>query len=538
MKRLLAVLITLHVWSAALGLAGEAAPGQWIVVSAPAFRTAIEPLCAQRKAEGFHVVVVPTTDVLSAEDVRKGRAELLRDHIHKLCRQSKGTSYVLLVGSAQAGAGAAADKVVVPPLRGTVGRMKGQPSDNGYGCLDRELLPALAVGRMPARTETEARQMVQKTLAFERDARPGPWRRRISMLVGNPGGASTAERLGAELYVENACLSRVDKLDPAWSVRALLHFPQSRFGVPDNELHERAVQYLRDGDAFAVYLGHSSAAGFWSQGVRFLNREDWATLALGQAIFVTCGCFGCQLSGPDGEGYGVAAMRNPRGPVAVIGAHGESYSAMGQLAFDGLARSFTKADLPERLGACWLDLKAGLAKGPIDFLTFRLMDNADGSRGTIPLAVQRQEHLQMWLLLGDPALRLPVLPKDIQLTVADAVAPGTILTVQGMLPRRLAGARVQVAVERPLSGRPIDPEVSPEQPAPARAQATLARHDRANRVDLVRQEVAPREYRFESRLRLPDKLPWPRIIVRVYAATQTAEGLGVRVLLVSAKEPP
>ena len=70
--------------------------------------------------------------------------------MNKLCRDYKGPSYVLLVGAVEAGVQEDAARTVVPPLDGGVGRMKGQPSDNGYGCLDDGREPSVA-GRPPAR---------------------------------------------------------------------------------------------------------------------------------------------------------------------------------------------------------------------------------------------------------------------------------------------------------------------------------------------------------------------------------------------------
>ena len=43
---------------------------------------------------------------------------------------------------------------------------------------------------------------------------------------------------------------------------------------------------------------------------------------------------------------------------------------------------------------------------------FYLFDQADGSRGQATLANQRAEHVEMWTLLGDPAMQLPPLPND------------------------------------------------------------------------------------------------------------------------------
>ena len=174
--------------------AADAPAPQWVVVAAPAFRDALRPLLEQRKAQGFQATPVLTTDVLMADEIRAGDGRKLRTHVNKLCRDYPGPSYVLLVGAVEA-APKDAERTVVPPLDGGVGRMKGQPSDNGYGCLDDGREPSVPVGRFPARTETEAGQMVRKTLAYERDDRPGEWRHRLTVLAGVPAYNPFVDRL-------------------------------------------------------------------------------------------------------------------------------------------------------------------------------------------------------------------------------------------------------------------------------------------------------------------------------------------------------
>jgi len=188
---------------------------QWIVVTAPVFREAVQPLCEHRKDRGFHVVVVQTTDLLDAGQIRSGEAGKLRDRVAALCRDFKGTSYVLLVGAAEAGQLREPEKVLAPAMRGTVSRMKGQPSDNGYGCPDVDLMPTVPVGRFPARTVAEAEAMVAKTIAVERDDKPGEWRRRLTILAGIPAYNPIVDRL-----VESQAMARFDKLSPAWRGQA------------------------------------------------------------------------------------------------------------------------------------------------------------------------------------------------------------------------------------------------------------------------------------------------------------------------------
>src|SRR5579884_3742738 len=454
---MLRLLGTVAVWLLAAVPAFAAAEAQWIVVTAPAFHKAIEPLCQQRKSQGLHVIVVQTTDVLSREDIRAGRGNKLREHINKLCRDHHGPSYVLLVGALSTERLDQAESIVLPSLSGTVGRMKGQPSDNGYGCLDEGRLPAAAVGRFPARSEEEARGMVAKTLEYERTTQPGAWRRRLIILAGIPAYNPLVDRL-----VEGLALARLSRLSPMWTGRAIYSNPQSRFCLPDDQLHQRALQYVQAGEAFTLYLGHSNAEGLYGGRARYLDREDWSELRIprGKGVFFTFGCCGCQLRGDEGEGYGVAAIRNPNGPVAVAGSHGICFAAMVQLAADGLFESTFAETVPQRLGDAWLAIKNGLAKGKIDDLTFRLLDAVDGNKA-IPQATQRQEHLEMFVLLGDPALRLPRMPEDVEVKTEQGITPGQKLNVSGKVPARLAGARLRLTLERTVNSVPEDLEAVP-----------------------------------------------------------------------------
>ncbi|MGH7172081.1 MAG: C25 family cysteine peptidase, partial [Gemmataceae bacterium] len=511
---------------AALPVCAAPEAGQWIVVTAPAFRKAVEPLCEQRKKQGLHVVVVQTSDVLRREDIRAGRAEKLRKHINKLCSDHKGPSYVLLVGAIESGRLAEPEKKVLPALAGTIGRMKGQPSDNGYGCLDDGRLPAVPVGRFPARTEEEARGMVAKTLEFERATRPALWRRRLIILAGIPAYNPLVDRM-----VESVAMARFARLSPIWTGRAIYSNPQSRFCVPDDLLHQRALRYVQDGEAFTLYLGHSNAEGLYGGRARYLDRGDWSRMHIehGKGVFLTFGCNGCQLKGEQGEGYGVAAMRNANGPVAVAGSHGICFAAMVQLAADGLfASTFAKAP-PQRLGESWLAIKNGVARGKIDALTFRLLDAVDGDK-TIPQATQRQEHLEMFLLLGDPALRLPRMPADVEISAVNTVSPGKKLTVSGKVPSRLAGARLRITLERTVNSVPEDLAAMPKAPAEARDRVMLANHERANRFVLTTSESTVKDGRFQATLDVPANLPWRSLILRAYAANEHAEGMTVRIL--------
>jgi hypothetical protein len=360
--RTFVLLVSAFLTSIPTCLAGEpATPPHWIVVTAPTYRDAIQPLCDHRKDQGLAVTVVETSDILGKKEILAGDSDKLREHINKLCKDTKGPSYVLLVGAVDAGTLDDAEAKVLPPLRGTTGRMKSRPSDNGYGCFGKELNPAVAVGRFPAHSVDEARQMVAKTLAYEKDAKPGEWKRRMTVLAGAPAFNPAVDKL-----VEELAIARLGKLDPSWSGKAIYANAQSRFCLPDDLLRKRATSYVEEGQALVLYLGHSNAEGFAAGADGFMDRADWSKINIqrGPGIFATFGCNGCQLTDEDRhEGYGIAAMRNPHGPVAVLGSHGICFAAMVQLASDGLFQSLCGAKPPERLGDAWLRLRESLAKG-------------------------------------------------------------------------------------------------------------------------------------------------------------------------------
>ena len=506
--------------------------GRWIVVFPSAYQAAIEPLCEQRKADGFDVVRVVISDVLTAEQLQAGDAEPLRNTLKQLC--SDGPSCVLLVGAIPARrltdpvdgtAIKTSDWITLPTLKGTVGRMLGQPSDNGFGCLDDKLLPTVAVGRFPARNVGEVTRMVEKTLAFERGLKANLSRQRLALIIGHPGGQSAIEKRFGEQFVQSIAGARFQKLHPRWTAQAVVHVPSSPFVVPTEQLNESSLSLLGAGQLFAFYFGHSGPQGCFSDGAWFLEHAALSRLKTADrgGVLFSCGCFGCQLDGPLGEGYGLSAMRSAGGPVAVIGSHGESYGAIGQLALDGLLVALNRETPPQRLGEYWLATKAGIARSPLDALTFWLYDQADGSRGRTSLEQQRREHLEMWLLLGDPALKLDVPNSRIELRADATARPGETVRLSGTLPAGLNVPTVRVQLERPFGSA---------LPTPATNAEPSTAHARANHLWLMSVEVPVVGGQFEVTVPIPEQPIYPRLILRAIAVSPDQAASGACVLTI------
>ncbi len=116
--------------------------------------------------------------------------------------------------------------------------------------------------------------------------------------------------------------------------------------------------------------------------------------------------------------------------------------------------------------------------------------------------------------------------------------PGATVVIHGTAPGRLNGGRVHAAAERPISSTPADLETPPKEPGPERDRALMRNHERANRFAVAEAEATVKDGRFEAMLPLPAKLPWERLNVRAYAATETQEALGALVVDVKAAKNP
>src|SRR5262249_20536664 len=126
-----------------------------------------------------------------------------------------------------------------------------------------------------------------------------------------------------------------------------------------------------------------------------------------------------------------------------------------------------------------------------------------------------------------PALRLPAMAADVRLDELPALAPGRPLRIRGRLPEHLSGARVRVSLERTPGSAPVDLQPLPAQPGAERDRVLRSNHDRATRFGVDEKEATAADGRFEVNLEAPARIPWPALLLRVYARTEKQESMVV-----------
>jgi hypothetical protein len=282
-------------------------------------------------------------------------------------------------------------------------RMKGIPSDSRYAMKRDGNRPLFAVGRLPAKSPAQTKRLVAKILAFEREhARSHPQRKAV-LLAGNPMGGP--ERMGAaDFLVAALSKSLIKKAHSSWEFTGAADVKGHPFEISVEDFPSAFAAKLNQPYDVAAYFGHSNSRTLCRMALfSGFDRESWDQLSPStkRGLFLSCGCY-C-LKEDDSVGY--RSVQAPGGPVAFIGATRESYSAIGYLAAKGAVGAMDDTP-PETAGEWLLAVQEAIATAPLSRTLFFAFDKVDGSNGKRSLREQRPEHLEMWMLVGDPATRL------------------------------------------------------------------------------------------------------------------------------------
>lgn len=499
----------------------------WIVLVAPQLRAALQPLVEHRQRDGFTVQVIAAPDTPD-EALRVVRAAW---------QGHEDASSVLLVGAPRLDWVAADDPAgfVVPALPGTAGRMRARLTDDPYGCRPGEQRARVPVGRLPACSVAELDGQIRKILAFEAAPVRVAQCRRFVVLAGPPEYNAVVDQL-----VERLTRGMFDRVDPTWSANVIYASTQSPFNLPRTDLAPRTGTYLKAGQLFTLYVGHSNSAGCWfdADGGPYLSGHDWSTFELPacSGVFVTTGCWGTAWSDPWYIGYGIVALRNPRGPVAVIGSEEICYAAMAMLIDEGLLTYLPAPGVTVRLGDLWLALQHHLADAPLNPLLYRALDAVDGDPNT-PQADQRREHLEMFMLLGDPALRLPTPNAALTVEVSGVATPGGTLQVRVPLAADAESEGGRIELRRPFLSDAVGLQDVSTAPPAERAAWIQQNHRRANDWLLADSALTRAGDALVGQVTLPAVLPWPEVVARVIATAGASEAVGAAVVPVRAAAP-
>ena len=265
----------------------------------------------------------------------------------------------------------------------------GEPED------DVDLIPDVAVGRVPARTPEEAARYVAKLLAYERALSPDYFD--SAALIGEYAGSMSGMDVCSTVALEGS----IAKLIPDHVRVTRLYAeecPEVEGALPDTLAHE--ISTLNVGHNLVVNYGHG-----WWDALGELNNGDIKALTneTRPAIYVTTECNGCE--------FDVASVDHVVCETFVT-AKGGGVAYLGNTDF-GVGYPWLMlayADWVERFYAL-----PGAAIG--DLVIGALIELTGEDELHDPLSDLRWTFLT-WILMGDPSLRVRTdLPRTPELQI-------------------------------------------------------------------------------------------------------------------------
>ncbi len=352
-------------------LAATDRAADYLVICPYAFRDEVYRLLTQRHLQGLRVAVAPISDVYNEFSYGIKEAEAIRQFIGYAYHHWAGRPrYVLLVGDGSYDPKnnlRLADAVDILPVHLDAGPYEYCSMDGWFAAVHGEdYLPDVALGRLPARTVEECRVMVDKIIAYEKQAQYV--NRRALLAADKPDTLDYAA--ASETWVAGPLLSAGFSLDRVYL---------GQTGDP----RRRIVDGINAGCGVVNYFGHG-AGTFWSAEDMFNTQLAESLVNSVWPVFTMLTCANGDADDPLRACLAEVLLRGKgRGAVACVAASALPVQYYSELFADGFYRAFAASGRYERLG---------------DVVLYALQELHAGSPGA--------RELMTYNLLGDPALRV------------------------------------------------------------------------------------------------------------------------------------
>ncbi len=367
----------------------------YLMLVPKALADALTPLADHRQKQGFAVDLRDTESIFARRAGGEARPEALAEEIRaEATRKGSRLGWVLLAGDPFAGVPAFLSRAA--PWATEIGRGESYPSDHAFAAGEAA---TLAVGRLPARTAQELSLLVDKTLRYEREP-GGAWQRR-ALVFGGPADFGPV----ADGLIESQAATLLDQLLPYdFDLGVMFAKADSPYAYRFDQLGRKLVEELNAGALVAVYAGHGEPkhfdnARFRGQRYRIGDRADLMSIdiAAGSPLFISLTCLTGDYGAPDGErSVAETMLLRPRGPVAVFASSGVSHPYPNLLyARTMLDQLFVKK--AATLGEAVFGAKRAMLEASLPFASLLVPGDHDSIK---------RSHLELYNLLGDPALKL------------------------------------------------------------------------------------------------------------------------------------
>ncbi len=358
----------------------------------------------RKKNDKLSVQVATTAQIYNEYSAGKQDISAIRDFIRFLFKKSRNLKYVLLLGDASYDyKNYLPDNTNFVPTyqsRESLHPLFSYASDDFFGFLEdnegeweenergNQTLD-LGIGRLPAKSEREAKIMVDKLIHYASASSLGDWRKQVVFVADD--GDGNDYQLQAEKHAE-----KLEKADGVFNIEKLYidAFPKEATvnGKKSPLVRAEINQTIQDGALLMNYIGHGAITGWASESILDITQvSSWQNLDK-LPMFVTATCEFGRFDRPRQTAGAEYAMLNPNGgAIALLTTTRPVFSDANFVindAFYGIAFTPVNGEMP-RIG----DIQ-------------RITKNNS----------LRDVNNRNFSLLGDPSMRLAYPQEDIVIT--------------------------------------------------------------------------------------------------------------------------
>jgi len=404
-------------------------PADAIVVCAEPLRPALAKWVAHRESQGHRLEWMANT----------GSADALDSRLTSRFGKSSFRS-IVIVGDAVSKSNPSPLQTATHLVKAKVNvKFGSEPtiaSDAPYADMDGDLLPEVAIGRLPADSASELEAMAARIVAYETKLDYGPWRSKLNFVAGVGGFGAIAD-----MVLEMTTKTFLTEGIPSEYLTSMTYGSWRSAYCPDpRDFHKTTLRRLNEGCLFWVYIGHGQRT--YLDFVRVPGRaygifsvEDAVKLEAKNrppiAIFLSChaGAFDKRE-----DCLSEVMIKQPGGPIAVFsGSRVTMPYAMAVMSHSLLRLYFVEKQIT--LGELIQRAKRELVSTPGEdnpadrhrLMLDKLAAALSPSKNM--LAEERTEHVALFNLIGDPLLRLPR-PKKAEVEVPDEAKAGQSIDVK------------------------------------------------------------------------------------------------------------
>ena len=380
----------------------------YLMISHPDFLPALDPLVAQRTEQKLRGKKINAQDVYDQFGYGMWSAEAIHAFLAHAYNQwtAPKPSFVLLVGDGNydlRGYLAASGPTYLPPY---LAMIKDDPdtgesvADNRFVTLTSgDLLPEMHIGRFPVNSPTEVATMVSKTLGYENTPAPGDWTKRVLFVTDD------LSRGGGNFYDYSDGIA--DGYEPPTNTIKILPAPYTSTKVymgtktvdeprptcpsetPSVVCRQDTINEINAGALMVSYIGHGTKTYWSANEIMNLTTLNQLTNADKLTIMLPMTCDNGYFALPQATdaSFGEASVRIAAGAVASWSPTGFGLASGHDLMERGLFLSVFH-NRTQQLGVAATAGKVYLVQNATPGKYLDLLDT--------------------YLLLGDPALRVPL----------------------------------------------------------------------------------------------------------------------------------